>query len=310
VVKSTDRISKAFKLIFKHSVSSLPVYDVEKKTFTSFVEIIDLVLFVIRLTRQEVIGIKPPPDFSQLISNPTLRNHRCSELANISELASFIPIDSTVSLHIAVEETILSNLERLVVLNSDREILGVLSQSRIVEIFSPAILLSDWVDLKLSELPICQAPSSIRSDKTVLDAFKEIYRQKWRSIAIVNESDHLVGTISSSDLKHLKTFQIEFSAVLNFSLDYFLSEVSIKIFRRSNPGAEYPLVFGLQHTVKDVIESMKKTHFHQYYVVQSKKPIGMITYFDILKLMATKQEKDLSSPVMIPPHFPSITVAH
>lgn len=195
--------------------------------------------------------------------------------------STFTPIDDAVSLEIAISEIRCSRLERLVVLDPEHNLVGILSQSCIVSFLTPVITKLEICNQQVRSLMLgYRTVPTIDEKSLVSDAFKQIYARGLDAIGILS-ADQLVGNLSASDLRNAEFESLEiFSSLSTMTVKKFMKRIGQKQITTVKPS----------DTLAHVIKLFSKKKFHQIYIIDdqaSSSPtlLGVIRLSDILDLV-------------------------
>jgi CBS domain-containing protein len=210
-----------------------------------------------------------------------LSHYTCADVANLAGRSSFVPIDDAVSLEVAISEIRFAGLERLVVLNPECELVGVLSQSCIVQFLSSSITKLDvsGKDIDSLKLGYREVPT-VQETMLVSEAFKFLYQRGLDAVGVVNDRNELVANLSASDLRNAECESLEiFSSLSTLTVKKFMKKIGQKQITTVKP----------TDTVARVIKLFAKKKFHQIYVISNKgsteELLGLIRLSDILDLV-------------------------
>jgi len=119
---------------------------------------------------------------------------------------------------------------------------------------------------------------------SAVEGFRKIYRQGVSALAVLDDNDKLVGTLSASDVRGIKLDQLE--SVLDPVVTY-LSKIS--------GGQSRPLVTVTPNDgLKQVMEKIILGKVHRVWVVDANnKPIGVVTCTDVIKVVFDALVKEL-----------------
>jgi CBS domain-containing protein len=168
-----------------------------------------------------------------------------------------------------------SGIHRVLVTDENSDVIGILSQLRLVEFFwnegvnfpsierlYPAILL----DLGIGT----HQTFSINSDSPLADALSLMNDEGLTSVAVVDNGYNVVGNISTADVKHLTSAAnapLLRSSCMNF-ISVILSERGVEKGRDTFPVFYVNPYSTLAHTVAKLVA----THSHRMWVVESASP--------------------------------------
>jgi len=177
------------------------------------------------------------------------------------------------------------HLRRIPVLNWERKIVNLITQSQVIEFVYQNITL---MDSKKRSKTLAQIPElyhdviSVKSTDFALEAFKKMHQFGLSGIAVVDEVGTLVGNISEKDLRGI---DIDGKWVSRMFADCgsYTKEVY-----QALPDTKHPkqlVVAKSSNTLEDVIRMvMVNGKIHRIYIVDDNmKPIGVVGLRDILQ---------------------------
>jgi 5'-AMP-activated protein kinase regulatory gamma subunit len=284
VAERKDKIIDVFKGLVKHNFLSVPVLQAHEHKWWGFVDMNDIVHFIIKNFGDRKLS-EEGKDFWQMLH--TEEEFAAKTVDDIMQWPMqrknlFHPVKVGYSLFYAIEALAKErDLHRLVVIDDDRMIVNMVTQSQVVDFLQKNIdLIGDKVNKPLSAIPrlfheVYSVPESVQA----IDAFNLMVSKNVSGVAIVNEEGKLTGNISNRDLKGIATdgsmFWRMFSKVHNFW---------DKVRRESEQ--EHPrgvVALKSTNTLKDVITKLTENKVHRLYIVDDdRKPIGVVSLRDIL----------------------------
>ncbi|KAJ2897674.1 cbs domain containing protein [Zalerion maritima] len=227
-----------------------------------------------------VVGLAKPEDDNIEVFNAISQKAQARETITLREIQQVCRRDDIVTLPADAKlekamEIFGSGIHRLLVLDENSEVLGILSQLRLVEFFwneainFPAI---DWLyPHLLRDLGIgSQKIIAINADNPLADALTLMNTEGLSSVAVVDNGLNVVGNISSVDVKHLTSAAS--APLLKSSCMHFISVILSE--RGMEKGRDsYPVFYvnpysTLAHTVAKLVA----TRSHRMWVVESASP--------------------------------------
>jgi len=191
----TDSIATAFKGLIENHILSAPVYDPVHRTFNCFVDMVDIVTsFVGKFSEKELTDMHAIQDFS---------NERCGQVADVSGRDPYSPVEQTAPLLAAILKMARSGIHRIPVIDSEGELVTVVTQSHVVKfLFHNMYLFGGLANITVDDIHMFHAPVvSVTTDQKGIDAFKLMNEKRVSAVAVVDNNGVLVGNISVSDLK-------------------------------------------------------------------------------------------------------------
>lgn len=275
--KSTETIADVFGRLIQHKIFAVPLLDITTNKYTAFIDLFDILTYVV-----EVLKLPLEKD-EQWIINQQFRNTSCLTLVGRSLRSSWNLIAEEATLQQAINA--LQSVHRLAVVDSQGNLRSVLSQSRVIRWLASRseYAMGDIATATVEDtrLGFCDLVTINKNERT-LNAFMKMYSYNLSGIAVVDNTDTVIGNISVSDLK-----DIGYSAHMFKRLDVLCGT----FLNRKIEGANLPKLVSATRssTVKEVLEMYKNNDIHRVYVVTAEfhKPLGVITLTDMLSLFST-----------------------
>ncbi|GAO20079.1 uncharacterized protein UV8b_06339 [Ustilaginoidea virens] len=234
-----------------------------------------------------VIGLcKPEPDQAQLCNDIMLqaRDGKQISLRQFQPLCKQEPlvgVPSSGKLSQAIE-ILGSGIHRLLVIDPLGDVLGIISQLRMVDFFWNEGVNFPVVDClysaTLQDLGIgAQEVISVNSDDSLSDALTLMNNEGLTSVAVVDGGHNVVGNISTKDVRHLTTTSN--APLLNESCMRFLSVILNE--RGVEKGRDaFPVFYVTRSsTLAHVVGKLTATRAHRLWIVDPKtqSPSGPAT---------------------------------
>ncbi|KAK3305554.1 uncharacterized protein B0T15DRAFT_201495 [Chaetomium strumarium] len=208
-------------------------------------------------------------------------------------------------------EALGSGIHRALIVNQAGEVIGVLSQLRLVEFFwneavnFPAI--ERLYGCLLRDLQIgTHQIIAINLDRPLTDALLLMHNEGLTSVAVVDQGLNVVGNISTADVRHLTTaasLPLLKNSCMNF-ISVILSERGMEHGRDSFPVFHVNPYSTLGHTVAKLVA----TKSHRMWVVESASPSPSAPATPLLQPSHPVGPSPSSSTVAVGSSPPSATV--
>lgn len=273
-VISTDSsalLSEAFTKIVEQGISSVPVFSTVENRYSSFIDVLDISMFVVSLieTHNDLEKVK------EVFNSTTVGELKDFQRVHRNWAGNFVDnLNSTDTLKRAMNIMVnLVNIHRLPTFTLSGDLVGVLSQSDIVYTLASNIHLFPIANKRVKDIGLgIKAVISVPQDATLRDAFSKIKEHKISGIAVVDENEQLVGSVSAADIKI-----IDGKA---HSLDKLSSPV--KDFK----GDKKTVTVTTDLSIQEVFEKFAHERAHRAFVIgQNFKLVGVITLIDLLELI-------------------------
>jgi CBS domain-containing protein len=184
-----------------HKILSAPVVDWKAQRLLGFVDMLDLVSFVLSLYNADIH--QTPLDSNllfeksnQFFSKPIKEIIDLSKRNPLCQVLKTSPLWECISLF-------QRGLHRVVVTNEERKIVGILSQSDVVRFLAGKMDEHySFFGKTVEELNLgTYSLITVRDTQPTIAALKILYEHKVSAVAVVNKEGILVGNLSASDLK-------------------------------------------------------------------------------------------------------------
>ncbi|KAK3954730.1 hypothetical protein QBC32DRAFT_73642 [Pseudoneurospora amorphoporcata] len=211
-----------------------------------------------------------------------------------------LPAESTLDKAI---EVFGGGVHRLLVTNNDSEVVGILSQLRLLEFFwNEAVnfpLIDRLYTIVLRDLQIgTQQIIAINADAPLADALFLMSSEGLTSVAVVDNGHNVVGNISTVDVRHLtnaNSLPLLKASCMHF-ISVILSERGVEHGRDSFPVFYVNPYSTLAHTVAKLVA----TQSHRMWVVDSASPSPSAPATPLLQASSLPPLSTLSPPAVSP----------
>lgn len=323
-LESTEPPMSAFQKLIDAQVQSAPVREVGTGRWVGFLDLRDLVSYVIlcyefelkkateaERAREASAELHELPD-SPAFLHRVLANEHATDKATMHRdprkgittkyLAvrnRFVPVHPEDSMYRAAQLLGSSEIHRVPVVDREGRLVDIISQSNLIKFFSDnATRLASTLSATLTELGLATKPVlHVLDSDTTLSAFQLMNSKHLSGLAVVNAAGVTVANTSASDLKL-------FMAKPSFRLLRMPVFQYLNIIRRASMREGAPVVsVHPDDSLAKAIGKLSATGLHRVFVVDpASKPIGVLSLTDILRLC--------TSPTVLPaPHPPSPAVA-
>jgi len=275
---------RGFTKLVEHNILSAPVWDEKEKKYTGFLDVRDLVSFVVFIDDDQKSGT--PNDLEQILKHGLklfkvpVDGVTCTYLSRRNPIHSVKPTDNLLT----VARLLAKGIHRVAVVNESGQIINIVSQSSLVGLFhTRRHELSPDNHARIEEIKIGTSPViSVLSHTKAVDVFRLMDNKKLSGVAVVDQHDVLVGNTSSSDLKLF--LRNPSMSLLNLTIAQFLNKIRVE-------NERVPvLAISRKHTLEYLIEKMISTQVHRLFVADDSNqyiPESVISISDLLKYVAT-----------------------
>jgi len=287
IAQRTDNIVEVWKGMAEHNFLSVPVLQKTKKKYYGFVDMYDIVKFVVEFFGET--QLKNSEDWLKMAeASEEFRKKTVNDIMKypLSRRNPFFPIHSGFTFFSAVETLAREKgLHRVPIIDQERNLITIITQSQILQILARNM---DILGEKKNK-PVHQTTSyfeevvSVNEESTAFEAFKIMVEKDISGLAVIDKEGKLVAAISLKDLKSMSTdtrlFWRLYQTVHNFLL---------KVRKESNEtGGDRPrtvVTVKPQDTLETVIKKLQEHKIHRVFIVdEHKKPVGVISLKDLLR---------------------------
>jgi len=290
-IDSKTSLHDAFETLLQNNILSAPVWDSQSQSYTGFLDIRDLVSFVVFVydqqkvrdnTRLQDLLLHGAEQFKMFGTDGVTvsylsRRHRFNPVQEDEQLAKVVSLLSFPTTH------------RVPVINSEGKVVNIVSQSTVVKLLSnKCIRIGDPAyadphsptlgELKLGSAPVLTVPKG----ETVINTFRMLDSKNKSGIALLDETKKLVGTTTGKDLGlFLKNPSL---ASLNRSIFDYLKEI-----RANSIDIKTPAIAVFEKDkLPRAIALLAATNVHRVFVIHDEAnyhPERVISITDILKYL-------------------------
>jgi 5'-AMP-activated protein kinase regulatory gamma subunit len=275
-VTSTDSIVDAFEKMIQHQILSLPVYDQEKHSFTSFIDVLDILSLALKLFSEDELYMG---HLSKLFE---FRTETCGEVADLSGRDPFLPVESTSSLLTLIQHMIKHKLHRIPCVDANGNMVALVTQMDVMKFLSDNIgKLGELATSKVEKLQLGFGQVyAVTPDQRAIDAFKMIKDMRVSGVCVVDHNGIIIGNISASDLK-LIGYDGKFISRLLMRVEEFLKLIP----RDESIPIQGPICVRGDTTFEEVLAKILITRIHRIYIIDgaSLRPSGVISPSEIMK---------------------------
>jgi CBS domain-containing protein len=300
-VSSDESPLDGFKKIVAHHVLSAPVWDKTAKQWIGFLDIRDLVSFVV-FQAEESERVKavstghlavPPQDLRTIFDAAAKFYQKPIDGITTTYLAhrnKFIPVHKEDSLYKVAEILAGGGVHRVPVVDKQHpdRIVDIVSQSSLIQFFyKHRDQLAAEMQVKVGDINLGSRPVIPVNERTsALEAFKLMAKYNRSGIAVVDDRGTFVGNTSASDLKIFISNPEKHSRALHQPIMDFLSHIRQSEIAE-NPNTRSPTIaVGQQATLDKVIGKLAATRIHRIFVADDEsgyKPVAVISITDVLR---------------------------
>ncbi|KAJ2698492.1 cell separation during budding [Coemansia sp. IMI 203386] len=235
-VDSEATVEEACEILIRHNIQSVPLYDHDSQTYIGMFDLHDYASYILS-KRATLLGKNSPSNHDSLVFpggqrresiSPLARkalgdNGRRGSVAMVADMSTVNPFysvlpETTVA---QVAQVFAKGAHRVAVMQNDRNIRGILSQTRVVRYFFEHCAVStnsdtpqqgevisrkedEMLDTTLADLGlVTRDVVTVRPETPVLQALSLLEQWRVSSLAMVDDQKRLVGNLSVGDIKYL-----------------------------------------------------------------------------------------------------------
>jgi len=283
----SDLVVDVWRGLVKHNFLSCPVILKDKQRYFGFIDMADIVKYVIsHFGETNILGKEK--DFWDLVDEEkTFASKTVNDLMKypLSHRNPFHPVEEGSSALAVVEPLARTeNLHRIPVIDKNRQMINLVTQSQVVTFLANNLnRIGTKKDKPVRLVENARKPRvlSVSEDSLAIDAFNSMIEKGVSGLAVVDSSGALCGNISLRDLK-LISYDARLFWRLQQPIKTFLSKLSAEY--TAKHGRPSQLVTATEdNTLGYVIKTLAENQIHRIYIVDSnKKATGLLSLKDVL----------------------------
>ena len=275
-INETDKITEALSVIAQHSILSLPVYAKSSRNYNKFLDVLDIVSYIHEELKKKNISEKEASTMEkeELFNKAGLSNTTVSQVAATNTRANFYLFEGKAPARAVLDRMVLSNLHRVPIIDGEKELYGICSQTDLILfIHMHERLFDEYKTKTVQDMGIgFQKVHTISNTDTLMSAFTVIHEKHISGVGVVDEKGSLVGALSGSDVK---LFGLNSENMHSLFLPY----------NQVVKEPRSPVYVVPSDSFSTVIDKMVSERVHRVFILdpQSKSPIGVLSQIDVLK---------------------------
>jgi CBS domain-containing protein len=276
-VSYTEDVGTLLKKLSEANVISAVITDPEKPGVFGFVDVFDLLVYVLEVTNQSTDLTKESIENLKW-EGKCFARAEAGPLTNFSQTDPYVTVSEDTSL-LEVVKIFASEVHRLAVVDKVQKerVLNIVSQSDVVRFLTKRGV---WIGSKL-EKPISEVGlgplgvSAVRDDTPTVEVLRYMKRLSVRGVAVVDKNNRLIANFSATDLLGLT------------EENFPLLALNVKDFLCRMYGFPKPPVFcKIDDSVETIMLKFAVHKVHRIYVVnETMQPGGIITLTDIMQFL-------------------------
>jgi CBS domain-containing protein len=283
VCERTDKVTDVFKGMVKHNFLSVPVLQKTGHKYYGFVDVMDIVKYCVdnfEGTVDMTTQVMEAEKFRDLTVNDIMKYP-------LTRRNPFHPFGTSYSLFSVIEALAKeNNLHRVPLINENRELKNILTQSQVTAFLHQNIaLLGGKAKKPIGSITGCMHKvHSVDEDETAMHAFEVMLKENISGVAVTKADGHLMGNLSLRDLKTIMTDASMFwrlqQKASNF-IRHLRELVKTDEVKQNRPRTS--VVAHADETLESVVQKITEHGLHRVFIVDAeKKPVGCISLKDIL----------------------------
>ena len=275
---SNASLNESFSTLIEKKILSAPVFDHQTHEYIGFLDIRDLVSYVVHAEKAKVhrrhYCLKDLIDYVPLVSDVEVT------ISYLARRHRFLRVDETATLF-DVAKILRTRNHRVPVVNSEGKIVNIISQSVIVKHMRQHLKeMPSLTAISVSKAGLGSAPVvKCHADTPALLAFEMLDNKGRFGMAVIGQDDALVSQTSVDDLK--LWLNMPSSELLDLPILKFLQKI-----REQDLDIQVPV---LSCSEKDslafMIQKLDATRSHRIYVVDAHfRPMKVVSLTDVVNL--------------------------
>ncbi|TPX47324.1 hypothetical protein SeLEV6574_g02740 [Synchytrium endobioticum] len=310
-IDATATVEEAASILTNNNISSAPLYDAPSDNFIGVLDYRDLATYVLKVfhkaSSENKFNVEAEMGMSDIVklSNFDKQGVPVHLIANLSRRDALVPIEVSATLSDACSLLVKEKVHRLIVFDpaipkGPERFLGVLSESSVCKFVADRFgklgeVLGTWDDGKksLAELGFVKGNViSIHKEDSVLDALSIMHDHSISSLAIIENGDKLIGTISMSDIREILKSRRDWKHLYDQVFTFFQNNLSRLGIER---GADRvpSVVARPQTSLLTAMERMVGTHIHRLWIVENGDTlVGVLAMSDLMPLFLSRMPQE------------------
>jgi len=277
-------VTDVFKGLIHHNFLSVPVLQKRGK-YVGFLDLGDIVQYVVqhfgrtKLTKSE--------DFWKLVQEEEIFQKKTVDRVMMSPVSvrnPFHPVKRGYSLFSVFE--ILArehNVHRVPIVDEDRMLLSIVTESQAIKFLKKNLnLLGGIKDLPVGKMRgVTKEVISVSINDEAIVAFQKMIDHKVYGVAVLDEKGMLIENISMRDLKAIAADCACFWRLYQ-TVRSFLERVKDENKSKKKVRPDHVITCEETDTLEMVINKLADNNIHRVYIVEDKKPIGVVALRDVI----------------------------
>eukprot|EP01125_Pyxidicula_operculata_P022652 TRINITY_DN946_c0_g1_i2.p1 TRINITY_DN946_c0_g1~~TRINITY_DN946_c0_g1_i2.p1 ORF type:complete len:317 (+),score=66.95 TRINITY_DN946_c0_g1_i2:800-1750(+) len=286
-IDSKASLYEGFETLVSNHILSAPVYDESTHQYIGFLDIRDLVSFVVFVYDEQKVhdNARLEELIKHGIGQFKMKTTEGVTVSYLSRRHRFKPVKETDNLMMVVNSLADPDIHRVPVIDGSGKVVNIISQYSIIKHLSQKCVKIPIPDDEktLKEINIGSHPVlTVNQNESVINTFRTMDSKNKSGIALVNGSGRIVGTTTGKDLGlFLKNPTL---SVLNHSIFEHLQKI-----RGESVNIQTPAITVFDRdTLSRAISLLAATRVHRVFVVDNETnyhPTRVISITDILNYL-------------------------
>jgi len=284
---SKCKLYDGFQTLIENNILSAPVWDATASKYIGFLDIRDLVAFVVFVYDNQKVN--NDSRLEDLILHGVGQLHTPTTdgvtVSYLSRRHKFVTVKETDTLETATRVLADQSIHRVPVVDENGKVVNIISQSSVIQIITQHCvdLVGNHTDRTIAELHVGSTPVlSVKKTESVINTFRILDTKNKSGIALVDFDGRLVGTTTGKDLGlFLKNPTL---AILNLPIFEHLQKIRAEIIDIKTPCIA---VFA-RDSLARAVALLAATRVHRVFVVDNEehyRPIRVISITDVLNFL-------------------------
>jgi len=283
-IDSNTNVADALQILSTNNIYSAPVKDSSKGTYFGFLDLADVVVFLITAIEEKTTIVEGSEGFMQAISKLSIDSAK--NIADFSSTNPMLPLRGQDTLLEAFKLFESTGTHRIPLLkdgdSNAADISAVVTQIDVLRFIASHLgSLGDAGKKTLKDLDVkLDKVISVEIGARSLEAFKLMTKNRITGVAITNQDGTLFSNLSVKDIKEIKTSEIHTwmsKSVLEL----------IQMIRNKQIDVSFPhFSCHIHSTLAEIITRLSVLRVHRLYITDDNNmPIGILTLGDLFKLI-------------------------
>jgi len=284
-------VSEAFQALINNNVLSAPVFNYDLNKYCNMFSMRDVVHHALHILDETEFTTEDMPAITFLTEKDHFRKYKVKDV--IGKKEKLVEVDSETTVDNIVRMMVNCNVHRAVSVNpADHSLSNIITQSRVVECLSQLFAVSPSLGrlgkqtvLSLHLASVDTIFSAKDTDKAI-DAFRLMCEHNISGLPVVDENNRLVGNISESDLRVIKSDAQYLKMLFQPVREYLtaLHKVEQQLPRARKTRAL--VTCKMTDTYKTVVEKVTEARVHRCFVVDDNGALtGVVSLHNILSAL-------------------------